>query len=197
MKPAAIVLAFIADDLRRAEMKRVWNAETPSFERVNGARVERNVPVPPPPDLATTLDIWHRLVGSGRYRAAPQGWQSEWSIDHQRVPPCGAGEALACPLMARLAKLHLPALVAAGDDPYSWMDAGYRRGQRRISVLAFDCTAGAEFAGLDLFEATDAAVTAHGYDGLFRNSHPGPLAAAVAARDIAAAALTSRHIPPR
>lgn len=199
VKPAAIVLAFIADDLRRAEMKRVWGAEKPYFELVNGALVERNVPVPPPPDPATTLDIWQRLFGWSVLVDTVlrhQGWQYEWSIDHQRVLPRGAGETLACPLMARLAKLHLPTLVVAEYDPYSWKDADYRREQRRISALVLDCAAGAGFASLDLFEAIDAAVTAHGYDGVFRSSHPGPLGAEVAAREIAAA-LESRHIPPR
>ena len=38
VKPAAIVLSFIADDARRAEMKRVWGAEKPYFELVNGGR---------------------------------------------------------------------------------------------------------------------------------------------------------------
>ena len=32
VKPAAIIMSFIADDVRRTEMKRVWGAEKPYFE---------------------------------------------------------------------------------------------------------------------------------------------------------------------
>jgi hypothetical protein len=53
---AAIVMSFIADDVRRAEMRRVGGAEKPYFERLDGQLFERNVPVPPHPDPAATLD---------------------------------------------------------------------------------------------------------------------------------------------
>ena len=43
-KPAAIILSFTADDTRRNEMKRVWGAEKPYFELVNGKLTLRNTP---------------------------------------------------------------------------------------------------------------------------------------------------------
>ncbi len=199
VRPSAIVLAFIADDLRRSEMKRVWGAEKPYFELVNGALVERNAPVPPAPDPADTLDIWQRLFGWSVLADTVlrhQGWQYEWTLDHARVLPRGEGERLACPLMARLAKLGLPTLVVAEYDPYAWKDADYRREQQRISAGVLGCAQSAGFATLDLFAATDAAVQVHGYEGIFRSSHPGPVGAEVAAREIAAA-LEAHHIPPR
>ncbi|MBS0521208.1 MAG: hypothetical protein JSR90_21085 [Proteobacteria bacterium] len=195
--PAAIVLAFIADDLRRSEMKRVWGAEKPYFTRVNGALVEHNVPVPPPPDPADTLDLWQRLFGWSVLVDTVlrhQGWQYEWAQDHARVLPRGEGEELACPLLARLAKLGLPGLVVAEYDPYAWRDADYRREQQRISAKVLECARTAGFATLDLFAAIDAAVRARGYDGVFRSSHPGPVGAEVAAKEIAAA-LRADHIP--
>ena len=63
VRPAVIVLSFIGDDLRRSEMRRVWGAEKPYFELVNGALEPRNVPVPRPPDPAATLDMWQTLFG--------------------------------------------------------------------------------------------------------------------------------------
>jgi hypothetical protein len=47
-----------------------------------------------------------------------------------------------------------------------------------------------------LFDAIDVAVKAHGYESVFRTSHPGPLGAEVAAREIADV-LKAPHIPPR
>ena len=90
LKPAAIVLSFIADDVRRAEMRRVWGAEKPYLELVNGALVERNVPVPPHPDPAATLDLWQRLFGwSVLVDTAIEalGWRYEWVVDYARVLP--------------------------------------------------------------------------------------------------------------
>ena len=82
VKPAAIVLSFIADDVRRAEMKRVWGAEKPYFELVDGAagRAQRA-------GAAAA-----RAGDDARYLAAPvrlvaccvdtvlraQGWQYKW-----------------------------------------------------------------------------------------------------------------------
>lgn len=199
VKPAAIVLAFIADDLRRSEMKRVWGAEKPYFELVDGKLVERNVPVPPPPDPAATLDIWQRLFGWSALVDTVlrhQGWQYEWAPDFERALPRHAGERLACPLMARLSQLGLPTLVVAEYDPYAWKNADYRREQLRLSAIVLKCATAAGFATLDLFAATDAAVQAHGYGAMFDISHPSPLGAEVAAHKIAAA-LAADHIPPR
>ncbi|SJZ61292.1 GDSL-like Lipase/Acylhydrolase family [Enhydrobacter aerosaccus] len=199
LHPAAIVLAFIADDLRRSEMKRVWGAEKPYFELVDGTLMERNVPVPLPPDPADTLDVWQRLFGWSMLVDTVlrhQGWQYEWALDHARVLPRGEGEKLACPLLDRLARLGLPGLVVAEYDPYAWRDADYRREQQRLSGKVLACARQAGFATLDLFNATDAAVRQHGYGGVFRSSHPGPVGAEVAAREIAAT-LERDHIPPR
>ena len=60
-RPAAIVVSFGADNLRRMEMSRVWGVEKPYFTLTDGKLALRNVPVPPSPDPATTLDIWQGL----------------------------------------------------------------------------------------------------------------------------------------
>ncbi|TAJ31468.1 MAG: hypothetical protein EPO67_13425, partial [Reyranella sp.] len=195
-RPAALVLVFIAEDLRRSEMKRVWGAEKPYFEQAEGELRLRNVPVPPAPDPASTLDLWQRLFGWSvlvdtvlRHK----GWQYEWSIDHVRVSPRGTGAALACPMLQRVAKLGVPTLVVAEYDPWVWKDADYAREQRRLSALVLDCARAAGFATLDLFDAIDAAVKQKGYDAIFRTSHPGPAGHVVAADRIADAL---GHIPP-
>ena len=152
VKPAAIVLSFIADDARRAEMKRVWGAEKPYFEMVNGQLVERNVPVPPPPDPASTLDIWQRLFGWSRLLdmvLESQGWKYEWQLDYARVLPRGAGAKLACPLFERLASIGVPVLVVAEYDPYHWQNDDWRKVTRATDDTILDCAKAAGLPTLD------------------------------------------------
>ncbi len=198
IKPESIVLVFIAEDLRRSEMKRVWGAEKPYFESRDGAPALRNVPVPRPPAPEDTLDLEQRLFGWSVLVDTVlkhKGWQYEWAIDHERVLPRGEGEKLACPLLERLARLGVPTLVVASYDPYVWMDAGHAREQRRLSALVLDCARSAGFGTLDLFETIDEAVAKLGYAAVFRSSHPGPTGHRLAAEQIASA-LARFHIPP-
>jgi hypothetical protein len=203
VKPAALVLVFIGEDLRRSEMKRVWGAEKPYFEPAKGALggeapVLRNVPVPAPPDPDSTLDPWQRLFGWSvlvdtvlRHK----GWQYEWAIDHERVLPRGDGEKLACPLLKRLARLGVPTLVVASYDPNVWRDADYAGEQRRLSKVVLDCARAAGFGTLDMYDMTDFAVSALGYAETYRSSHPGPVLHRLEALQIAAE-LEKLHIPP-
>ncbi|WP_428681673.1 SGNH/GDSL hydrolase family protein [Reyranella sp.] len=199
VKPAALVLVFIADDLRRSEMSRVWGAEKPYFEPSGDDLTLRNVPVPPSPSPSASLDVWQRLFGWSvlvdtilRHK----GWQYEWSIDHLRVLPRGAGEAMACPLLKRLAGLGVPTLVVAEYDPYVWKNAEYAGEQRRLSRSVLDCARAAGLGALDLFDAIDEGVRRDGYAAMFRSSHPGPLGHRIAAERIAEA-LKQGYMPPR
>ena len=199
VKPAALVLVFIADDLRRSEMSRVWGAEKPYFEPTGQTLTLRNVPVAPSPSPSASLDLWQRLFGWSvlvdtilRHK----GWQYEWSIDHVRVLPRGAGAAMACPLLKRLAGLDVPTLVVAEYDPYVWKNAEYAGEQRRLSRSVLDCARAAGLGALDLFDAIDEGVRRDGYAAMFRTSHPGPLGHRIAAERIAEA-LKQGYMPPR
>lgn len=199
IKPAAIVLSFIADDVRRAEMKRVWGAEKPYFDLRDGTLVLRNTPVPPSPAPADTLSLSHRLFGWSMLVDTVlkhQGWQYEWALDFERVLPESAGKPLACALMRRLAGLGLPILVVAEYDPYLWKDDDYAPVVRQRSKDVLDCAADAGLATLDMFETIDKAVRARGLDAIYRVSHPGPEGTRLAAARIADE-LRRRHIPPR
>ena len=194
---AAIILSFIADDARRAEMKRVWGGEKPYFEWIDGRLVERNVPVPPHPDPASTLDLWRRLFGWSvlldRVIDA-LGWKYEWVLDYARVLPRHEGEKLACPLLKRLAAIGVPVLVVAEYDPYHWQNDDYRAVTRATDDTVLACATAAGFATLDLFETIDAAVRANGLWKVYRQGHPGPIGTEAAARRIAAE-LENRDLP--
>jgi len=198
VKPAAIVLSFIADDVRRIEMKRVWGAEKPYFELAGGALVERNVPVPLPPAPGATLDLWQVLLGrSVLVDTVLQALDLRyaWTIDDQRALPSRTGETLVCPLFRRLASLGVPVLVVAEYDPYHWLDDGYRTVTRRTDDLVLACAKAAGLATLDMFDTIDAAVRARGLRTIYRQSHPAPAGTEITARRIAAE-LEKRHFLP-
>jgi hypothetical protein len=198
IKPAAIVLSFIADDVRRTEMKRLWGAEKPYFEWVDGALVLRNTPVPLPPAPADTLSLWQRLFGRSLLVDTilrHQGWQYEWAIDHVRVLSEAEGERQLCPLMRRLASLGVPTLVVAEYDSYLWMDVDYAPLVHRVTGLVLKCAEAAGLATLDMFPTMDAAVRSQGLRTVYADAHPSPVGTTIAARRIADA-LKARQIAP-
>jgi hypothetical protein len=188
-KPAAIVLSFGADNLRRSEMSRVWGIEKPYFEMAGGKLVLRNVPVPPSPDPATTLDFWQRLFGRSLlvdFVLRRLLLQYEWSLDHVRVLPRGEGASLSCPLFARLATLGLPVVVVVDYDPYLWTDPPYMREQKQLTDSVLRCATTAGFATIDPFEPIDQSMRTVGRGHYFREGeHPSPAGHALIARLIA------------
>lgn len=199
LHPAAIVVGFIGDDVRRSELSRAWGVEKPYFDLKGGTLELHNVPVPPSPDPRSTLSFsqyafgWSMLLDTVLRH---QGLQYEWSIDHVRATPSGTGERLACPLMQRLASLGIPTLVVAQYDFYVWENSEFAAEQRRVSMAVLRCASDAGLATLDLFEATEQAVRTLGRDALYRTWHPGPAGYLLFAQQIAAE-LERRHMLPQ
>ena len=191
VKPAAVILSFTADDTRRNEMKRVWGAEKPYFELVDGKLALRNSPVPPSPAPAETLDIWQWTFGWSVLLDTVlrhQGWQYEWAVDHERVLPRHEGEKLSCALLARLKKeLGVPTLVVAEYNRYVFENEEHAAETRRTTGVVLKCAADLGMATLDLFEPDKDAVDKRGLETVFRKSHPGPEGTRVTADAIAAA----------
>jgi GDSL-like Lipase/Acylhydrolase family len=190
-KPAAIILSFGADNLRRMEMSRVWGVEKPYFTLTDGKLVLRNVPVPPSPDPATTLDIWQRLFGRSLLVdliLRHFGWQYEWSVDHVRVLPRDESVKLSCPLFKRMAALGVPTIVVAEYDPYLWTDLPYMREQNALTNQVLHCAAAAGFVTIDPFEEIDKGMRSAGRDLYYRKGeHPSPAGQALVARLVAEA----------
>ena len=198
LKPAAIVVGFIADDLRRAELSRAWGTEKPYFALKDGALELRNVPVPPSPRPEDTLDFWQRTFGWSVLLDTVlihQGLQYEWVVDHKRAVPAGTGERVACALMPRLAKLGVPTLVVAQYDFYVWQNAEFGAEQRRASGVVLKCAEAAGLIPIDLYEKTASAIRAEGRDKVYRAWHPSPRGYRLIAEEIAAE-LDRRHILP-
>jgi len=158
--PASIVVAFIADDIRRTEMRRMWSADKPYFDLEGDTPRLRNVPVPPRAPVKTTLSFWQRTIGYSYafdFIMRRLDLLHDWFGDHIRIHPAGTGERISCRLTARLAELQksrgAPVLLVAEYDPVVWDDPKFAAEQRRLTVGLLDCGRKNGLATLDSYEA--------------------------------------------
>jgi GDSL-like Lipase/Acylhydrolase family len=157
-QPQAIILSFIADDLRRNELSRFVGFNKPFLIQA-GDELTPAGPVPPPQPARQSLSRWDRLFGwSVLFNVVLRrlDWLEDWPADSVRALPGGAGERMACPLMRRLAALGVPVLVVAQYDPEAWDDDARIAGeQRRQASVVRRCAAQAGLATLDTHAALD------------------------------------------
>jgi lysophospholipase L1-like esterase len=164
VKPAAIVVAFIADDIRRTEMRRLWSADKPWFELSDGQAGDRlelkGVPVPERQEPHSTLTFWQRTLGYSYlfdFILRRLDLLHDWFGDHIRVHPPGTGERIACRLTERLAALQRSSgarvIVVAEYDPVVWDDPAFAAEQRRLTAGLLGCAAKNGLATIDSFQA--------------------------------------------
>jgi hypothetical protein len=186
-RPAAIVLSFIADDLLRNELRGLWTFTKPYFELRDGQLVLH--PRPPGDTGCDTLPFWRRALGWSVlvevivFRAR---WSARWFYyDNPQLPP-GAGVALGCPLVERLAGLKVPVLVVLQYERTDWK-ADPRSSEEYVqSRRVLDCAAASGLAVLDLGDTIERAVQARGVDALYREDHHSPEGNRIVAGAIAA-----------
>ena len=190
-RPEAIVVAFIADDIRRTEMRRLWSADKPYFDIDGGAPVLRGVPVPPRADPKTTLTFWQRTLGYSLlfdFILRRLDLLHDWFGDHIRVRPPGTGERIACRLTERLAELQRSSgarvLVVAEYDPVVWDDPAFAATQRKMTGALLACAQQQGLATLDSYDAMAATSKPRQLYVLWHMSHDGN---ALIARLVAAA----------
>ena len=150
-RPAILVLSFIADDVRRVEMRRLWWRDKPWFAVEGSGLALKGVPVPPrrptlSPDLRHRLDT--ALLGMPVFMQHLAGY-------HRRVHRSGFGVEIAKRLIERLARLQadgaLRVIVMAQYPPDTWTQRSYLNYQRRIVEALLDCAARAGIATVDTF----------------------------------------------
>jgi lysophospholipase L1-like esterase len=189
LRPAVLVVGFIADDVRRIEMMRLWGREKPFFEQFGDELVLRNVPVPPPPDPRDTLSPlqsafgWSVLLDTVLDRLR---LRNEWHMDIARALPAGAGERMACPLMRRVAALGVPTLVVAQYLPTAWDDAHTAAEEHRVARVVLACAAEAGLATLDLYPLFAEQVAEGGRKAVYLQWHPNERGYRMTAEAIAA-----------
>ncbi|MBY0320929.1 MAG: hypothetical protein K2X72_19560 [Reyranella sp.] len=159
-KPAVIVVSFIADDIRRTEMRRLWSADKPYFVIEDGKLLLRGVPVPPRADPASTLTFWQWTLGYSHlfdFILRRLDLLHDWYGDHQRVLAPGTGEYLSCLLTARLAELQKQSgakvIVMAEYDPVVWDDPAFAATQRHMTQGLLACATKNGMATIDSFNA--------------------------------------------
>jgi lysophospholipase L1-like esterase len=179
--PGVIVIAFIHDDQRRAELGRVWGAAKPYFDVADEMLSLRNVPVPPPGTQQASLTLWQRLYGRSMLVQKPMqalGLMDAWSHDDVRIHPAGEGERIACLLMKRLAddgRRFEAKVVVVGlydADAWRWRWLGSLARQHRALGATLSCAAKAGIETIDTYDAFDRAVSAGGVDAMYHRWHP-------------------------
>ena len=179
-KPADIVVAFIADDIRRTEMRRLWSADKPWFV-IEGGKLElRGVPVPARADPWGTLTFWQKTLGYSYlfdFVLRRLDLLHDWFGDHIRVHAPGVGELLACQLTVRLADLEKRSgarvLLLAEYDPVVFDDPAFAAEQRRLTGGLLACAEKNGLATLDSFSALDAAPQPRRLYGLWHMNNAG------------------------
>jgi hypothetical protein len=179
-KPSAIVVSFIADDIRRTEMRRLWSADKPWFDLDKDQLTLRGVPVPPRTAPRDTLTFWQRTLGYSflfDFILRRLDLLYDWFGDHIRVHPAGIGERLACRLTDRLAALQRTSgarvVVVAEYDPVVWDDPAFAAEQRRMTRGLLDCAAKNGLLTIDSFEGLAAAANPRQLYGLWHMNEPG------------------------
>ncbi len=158
-KPAVIVISFIADDIRRTEMRRLWSADKPYFVIDDGKLLLRGVPVPPRADPGSTMSFWQWTLGYSHlfdFILRRLDLLHDWYGDHKRVQAPGTGEHLSCLLTGRLAELQKQSgakvIVMAEYDPVVWDDPAFAAEQRRMTKGLLDCAAKNGLSTIDSFD---------------------------------------------
>ena len=179
-KPSDIVVAFIADDIRRTEMRRLWSADKPWFV-IEGGKLElRGVPVPPRADPWATLSFWQKMLGYSYlfdFILRRLDLLHDWFGDHIRVHASGVGELLACRLTERLAELQKQSgarvLLLAEYDPVVLEDPAFAAEQRRLTGGLLACAEKNGLATLDSFSALSATAQPRRLYGLWHMNNAG------------------------
>ncbi len=186
-RPAAIVLSFIADDLLRNELRRLWTFTKPYFELQDGRlvlhpRLSGDTGCDALPFWRSALG-WSILVETIVFRLR---WSARWFYyDDPQWPP-GAGAALGCPLIGRLAAHKVPVLVVLQYERLNWDTDPGDREEYAQARRVLECAAASGVVVLDLGDTIGQAVRAQGVDALYREDHHSPEGNRIVAEAIAA-----------
>lgn len=198
--PAAAIVSFISDDVRRSEFHRIWDIEKPYFELDGTNLMLRNVPVPLAGD-ADALSFWQRTLG--RSLLFERLWRALQHIEEEpigyrvRALSRGTGEKLVCPLMRRLANVPTPILVVAQYDPRLWPgDSAVAREERRLALKVLHCADEAGLATLDTYDMIEGVVSKRGISAIYESTHHNPEGNRLIAAAIAAELTRRQMLPP-
>jgi lysophospholipase L1-like esterase len=149
-KPAVVVVSFIAEDIGRTEMRRLWWYDKPWFAIEGGELVLKGVPVP----NRTVLPLRLRRRIEQVVFAFPPLLQHALGY-HARVHRAGSGLAIALRLVERLVRLQatreVRIVIMAQYDPRAWIGRTHAEAQRRLTQPVLEGAARNGLATLDTF----------------------------------------------
>ena len=150
-KPSMIIVGFIADDIRRTEMRRLWGRNKPWFTLEAEKLVLTGVPVPKPSAIASSR-LRRRLERVMIELPAPL--QQLFGY-HVRRHAAGQGMQIALHLVERLAKLEdrlqCRVVLLGQYHPHVWVDRAFATEERRTVQNVFDRASSLGLAIVDTF----------------------------------------------
>lgn len=167
-KPSMIIVGFIADDIRRTEMRRLWGRDKPWFAIEGNELVLRGTPVPA-----------RKLLTPSRLRPSlqrilielPDSLQLLFGY-HARKHPAGHGSGIVLRLVERLAKLQatlgVRVVLLAQYHPQVWGDRTFASEQRRATGAVLDRAKSLGLATVDTYPRFAAEPVAKAF---YVNSH--------------------------
>jgi lysophospholipase L1-like esterase len=148
--PSIIVVSFIADDLRRMEMRRLWWRNKPWFAIEDDRVVLKGVPVPTRTRLP--FQIRHRME---QVLIELPPILQQLAGYHARVHRVGLGVVIAQRLTERLARLQAErsarVILMAQYPSQVWVNRSFADEQRRMTQAVLDSAATNGLAILDTF----------------------------------------------
>jgi hypothetical protein len=149
-RPSAAIVSFIADDIARTEMSRLWWFNKPWFALEDGELVLKGVPVVERTVLSRPI---RRLAERAMFELPPVLQQLLGY--HARVHRAGVGRQIALRLIERLARLpaerRVRIVVMAQYDPRVWIDRAIANEQRALTQAILNSAAANALATLDTF----------------------------------------------
>ena len=149
-KPSVIIVSFIADDILRTEMSRMWWRNKPWFGIEDDQLVLKGVPVPNrarlPVHIRRRMD--RILVDLSPTLQHLVGY-------HKRVHRAGFGLEIAQRLVQRLARMqadhNVKIVVMAQYPPHTWVYKAFAQEQRHLAQAVLDCATTCGLATVDTF----------------------------------------------
>jgi len=184
--PSVIIVSFLEDDLRRAEMRTLWWRDKPWFAIEDGQLVHKAACAP---DLAKLPRQLHSFVGrcfdklpshlrarahfgTNQLASALSPQLQQWLGYCVRAHPAGVGVEIAHRLIERLADLQgnrgSRIVIVAQYPPVVWADRSEATRQRRATQAVLDQAAACGLATLDTYSRLAAEPAPH---RLYATSH--------------------------
>lgn len=167
-KPTTIIVGFIADDIRRTEMRRLWRRDKPWFDIEADRLVLRGAPIPERKPLAPSW-LRHRLQRI--LIELPVSLQQLFGY-HARNHPAGHASGIVLRLVERLAKLKathgVRVVLLAQYHPQVWLDRTFAGEECRAIRAVLDRALSLGLATVDSYPRFAAEPTAASF---YANSH--------------------------